>query len=169
MLASAAVFGWRLVGAIPARPPVRATIQRGVSLNLPGVDWGTAEINVALVTRSTCPASNGNLALYKELARRTHALGRSRFVVITNEPLPQLHSWLSAAAVSDYVAVRSFDPESLGLSWSPMLLSISASGTVTNVISGGVRPVAYAETIDQLLGNGGIPSPFTSDQRVKVR
>jgi len=151
LVVSAAVLGWRLVGAIPVPQPVRTSIERGASLNVPGVDWAKAETNVVLVTSSICPASRSNLALYKEIGRRTRAAGRSQFVVVSTEPVRQIHSWLSAAGVSDYVAVRSYDAPALGLVLSPMLLTVKASGTVTNVISGAVSESAYEATIDQLL------------------
>lgn len=151
LLVSAALVGWRLVDMRVARPAPRPPIERGAVLRLSGVDWTAADKNIVVVVRSTCEACRANLPLYKRIAERVRAANRSRFLVIGQEPLSDIHRWLSAAGISSYVAVRTLNPADLGLSLSPMLLSVDASGGVTRVITGTVSESAYDAVIEELL------------------
>ena len=152
LLVCAAVVGWRLVDIVPSRqavpPPV---VERGATLRLAGVDWTAADRNIALVMSSTCEATRANLAHYKEIARRTPALPRARFLVIGQEPADDIHRWMSAAGISPYVAVRTFTAAESGLTMTPMLLSVDASGVVTRVITGRLAESAYDAVLEDLL------------------
>jgi hypothetical protein len=149
VLVCVALVGWRLVDMFPARhaPP----IERGAVLRLPGVDWAAADRNVALVMSSTCEATRANLSLYRQVAERMAAANRSRFLVIGQEPVDDIHRWLSVAGISKYVAVRTFNAADVGLTVTPMLLSVDASGVVSRVITGTVAEPAYEAIVEELL------------------
>jgi len=154
-------LGWRLLphGRRPkATEPMAPPVRPSSALAAPSVSWAEATLNVVLVVRTTCPASQQSLDFYRQLSQRVRSQAGARLVVLAAEPIDVVRSWLDARGVDVAQIALLRDLAAVGFTVTPTILFVDSAGVVTDVMLRKLSPLQEQSIYRRLA------SPSASDR-----
>ena len=133
----------------PSQPAPFATLERGMKVSVPGVNWSGHQRNLILVLQKGCHFCSDSAQFYQELAR---TIGDRKDVQLI-AALPQ-----DEATSTEYLkslgikvgAIRQVDLPSIGIRATPTVLLTDSTGIVTDVWIGKLPPEKEQEVYRHL-------------------
>ena len=126
----------------------QAITPTGRRISLPGVDWSKSEGTIVLALKAGCRFCTDSASFYKKLAARQAANSGVGLIAVFPEELDSSKSYLSSIGVS-IQDIRHSPLYSLGISGTPTVLLVDATGLVTNSWIGRLDPSREEQVLRQ--------------------
>ena len=130
------------LGAVPERSFIPDLIQPGVPMDLNASLLPDGRRAFFLFMNTFCPFSNANVPFYRNVSAWERATVDHHFIVVSDEPVDAVQSWLDDHAITATRVVGDPDVSDLsllGVFATPTVATTNRSGVITDVLVGGLE------------------------------